>query len=322
MTTKIDRPLGCLAPVPIECVVEDPEGIREVARANGPYFMPARYLISGETAADARNRTPRVVKDAPSYLIGPTRRGDWAFDGKVLVEDSAPLLHHAGFIDAAKELFHCDVVVPEQVYVNLSTPMNGHPFSHVDIPEFVGVNRRNAPGWFLQAMGSSRLFEDARISIATAVAWFHHGERGFFRYWPHGRDAESIRHENMWNTAVVGDNDFMHHLVERVGPRDMGPPEGMSINTELSHDGERWTIVEAGETLMSYDDEYVRLSVSWKAKVYADQQSFEDAQNEVRAISVDEALKRFSDELDESFVDLDDERLQAALTQRWSGYVA
>ena len=102
MTTKIDRPLGCLPPVSIEHVVQDPETVRAVARANGPYFMPARYLISGETAADARNRTPRVVKDAPSYLIGPTWRGDWAFDGKVLVEDSAPLLHHEGFISAAK----------------------------------------------------------------------------------------------------------------------------------------------------------------------------------------------------------------------------
>ena len=126
----------------------------------------------------------------------------------------------------------------------------------------------------------------------------------------------------MWNAAVVGDNDFMHHLVERVGPSEMGPPEGMSINTELSHDGERWNIVEAGETLVSYSDEYVRLSVSWKAKVYADQRSLEEAQNEVGAVSVDEALKRFNDELGESFVSLGDQRLQAALTQRWSGYVA
>ena len=102
----------------------------------------------------------------------------------------------------------------------------------------------------------------------------------------------------------------------------MGPPEGMSINTELSHDGERWNIVEAGETLMSYADEYVRLSVSWKAKVYADQRSFDDAENELSAVSVSEALQRFNDELGESFFGLEDERLQAALTQRWSGYVA
>ena len=301
--------------------MEDPQAIREVARNNGPYFMPARYLIGGETAADARNRTPQVVKDAPSYLIGPTWRGDWAFDGQILVDDSAPLLHHQGFIEAAKEMFNSEIVVPEQVYVNLSSPMDGHPFSHVDIPEFIGVNRNNAPGWFLQAMGSSGLFEDVRISIATAVAWFHHGERGYFRYWPNGRDADSVRHENMWNTAVVGDNDFMHHLVERVGPKGMGPPEGMSINTELDHDGHKWNVIEGGKTLASYGDDHVRLSLSWKAKIYSDQTSLENVLNETGGIGIMEALERFNAALDESFTDLLDERLRAELTQRWSGYV-
>jgi len=321
MTTKVDRPLGCLQPIPITQVVDDPEAIREIARKNGPYFMPARYLISGETAADARNRTPQVVKDAPSYLIGPTWRGDWAFDGQILVDDSAALLHHQGFIGAAKEMFNSEIVVPEQVYVNLSSPMDGHPFSHVDIPEFIGVDRHNAPGWFLQAMGSSRLFEDARISIATAVAWFHHGERGYFRYWPNGRDADSVRHEDMWNTAVVGDNDFMHHLVERVGPKGMEPPEGMSINTEILHDGKKWNVVEAGTILASYGDEHVRLSVSWKAKVFHDQKSLINAQNRTGGLDVMEALDRFNAELNESFTDLSDEKLRAELTQRWSGYV-
>jgi hypothetical protein len=28
-------------------VVADPESIRAMARANGPYFMPARYLVDG-----------------------------------------------------------------------------------------------------------------------------------------------------------------------------------------------------------------------------------------------------------------------------------
>ena len=41
------------------------------------------------TAADARKRTPKIVKDAPAYLIGPTWRGDWAFNGEVLVEEAA-----------------------------------------------------------------------------------------------------------------------------------------------------------------------------------------------------------------------------------------
>ena len=155
VTTNLERPNGCLPPVAIDHVVDEPDLIRDIARNNGPYFMPARYLIGGETAADARKRIPKVVKDAPAYLIGPTWRGDWAFDGEVLVEQAAFLLHHETFMESARTLFKSDIVIPEQVFVNLSTPMKAQPFSHVDIPEFMGVTRRNAPGWFLQAMGSS-----------------------------------------------------------------------------------------------------------------------------------------------------------------------
>ena len=321
MTTTVDRPKGCLPPIQIDHVVDEPDLIREIARKNGPYFMPARYLIGGETAADARKRTPKVVKGAPAYLIGPTWRGDWAFDGEIFVEEATPLLHHKGFTEAAKSMFDCEIIVPEQVFVNLSTPMDGHPFSHVDIPEFKGVNRHNAPGWFLQAMGSSGLFEDVRISIVTAVAWFHHGERGFFRYWPDGRENDSVRHENMWNTAVVGDNDFMHHLVERVGSKIDGPPEGMSINTELNHDGVSWKVLEQGEVLATYGDLDVRLSLSWKAKVYSDKQTYEDATHGIDNINLEEAIGRFNQELGSNFSELNDDELRQELSQRWSGYV-
>jgi hypothetical protein len=321
VTTNVKRPNGCLPPIGIDHVVDEPELIRDIARNNGPYFMPARYLIGGETAADARKRTPKIVKDAPAYLIGPTWRGDWAFDGEVLVEEAAPLLHHQGFIDAAQQMFDAEIVVPEQVYVNLSTPMGAQPFSHVDIPEFIGVNRHNAPGWFLQAMGSSGLFEDVRISIITAVAWFHQGERGFFRYWPEGRENNSVRHENMWNTAVVGDNDFMHHLVERNGPKGAVPPEEMSINTELNHDGVSWNVLEQGEKLASYGDLDVRLSLSWKAKVYSDKKTYEDSTNGIGNIGINEAIGRFNQELGSNFSDLSDDELRQELSQRWSGYV-
>ena len=87
MTTTVERPKGCLPPIQIGHVVDEPDLIREIARNNGPYFMPARYLIGGETAADARKRTPKVVKDAPAYLIGPTWRGDWAFDGLSVIHN-------------------------------------------------------------------------------------------------------------------------------------------------------------------------------------------------------------------------------------------
>ena len=194
------------------------------------------------------------------------------------------------------------------------------PFSSIPI-SVRGVNRHNAPGWFLQAMGSSRLFEDVRISIITVVAWFYEGERGFFRYWPSGRDNASVRHEHMWNTADAGDNDFMHHLVERVGPKGSTPPEGMAINTELSFSDGKWNVVEDGEVLSSFDDKSVRLSLSWKAKVFSDLKSLDDYQTGSGDIPVSEAIDRFNAHLGSSFSDLSDDDLRLQLTERWSEYV-
>lgn len=327
MTIASLRPAdACLAPILIDAVVAEPDAIRAMARSNGPYFMPARYLVRSTAAADAANDADTA--EVPSYLIGPTFRGDWAVGGDSRVPGADDLLHHAGFLDAAREM--CGpgvVVVPEQVYVNLTAPSGGQPFSHVDIPEFAGIDRTNAPGWLLQAMGSSRLFEDARITIVTAVAWFHHGERGFFRYWPTGRHGESIRHEAMWNTAVVGDNDFMHHKVERTGPRDQPAPDGMTIDTHLDHDGTDWIIVEGGEVLARHTDEQIRLSLSWKAKVYDSPERHDEVAAGTAAIGFDDVHARFAAalgaELPAQDVDtLTGDATREALSQRFSGYVA
>lgn len=118
-----------------------------MAAANGPYFMPARYLIDGGSARDAHANT----------------------------------------------------------------------------------------GWFLQAMGSSGLFEDVRITIATAVAWFHVGPRCYFRYWPAGRDGDSVRPSAL--------DRFGAALDERLaadGPEALNDP---GLRDQFSA---RWTSCRAG----------------------------------------------------------------------------
>ena len=329
MPFRPDRPTDCLAPVLLGEVVSDPESIRAMARGNGPYFMPARYLIDGQAADQAGDGVRRERRDVPAHLVGPTWRGDWAVRGRAVVPGAEALLHHEGFRAAAVSMTGGTEIVPEQVFVNLTTPSRSQGFSHTDIPEFVGVDRTNAPGWLLQAMGVSRLFEDVRITIVTAVTWFHRGERGFFRYWPEGRDSESLRHEDVWNTGVVGDNDFMHHQVEGTGPRGAVPPEGLTIDTELRHDGSRWLVVDDDVVLADFDETEVRLSLSWKAKVYRDHVDRQDVEAGVGGIGLDEVLARFAavEDLDVPGgvpVDVDkalvDDGFRTALTGRWHGY--
>ena len=135
--------------------------------------------------------------------------------------------------------------------------------------------------------------------------------RGDFR-------AASIRHQAMWNTAVVGDNTFMHHKVERTGPKDMGPPE-MSIAAFLDRDGDDWLIVEDGRTLARYVDEHVRLSLTWTAKVY-------DEEAGSARITLDEVHARMADAIGDDFAassteELFSEAARKQLVPRWPGFL-
>ncbi len=325
MPLTLNRPPGgCLTPVVIDPVVDDGEAIRELARTNGPYFQPGRYLVESTAAADAAAGR-EIKREVPPGIVGPVWRGDWVVGGEARIAGVDHLIHHRAFLDATTAMTGSTTIDPEQVYVNLTGPIGGQPFSHVDIPEFRGLDRTNAPGWLLQAMGTSGLFEEYRITIVTAVAWFHSGERGYFRYWPTGPANESARHEDMWNTAILGDNDFMHHKVERSGPADAERPPGMTIDTELMHD-DGWKVVEAGEVIATYADDHVRLSLSWKAKVYADDADRERAKAGVDGVTVDEAIARiietFEDEPAATGPDaLHSPAFRDQVSSRYSGYI-
>lgn len=293
---------GCLPPVLVEPLLDEPDRIRELARTNGPFYQPGRYLVDGAAADDAGAGASKAKVEVPKGIVGPVFRGDWSTDGVTHLAGTEDLLSLPGFVDNAKAMCGTDVVVPEQVFVNLTAPSGGQPFSHTDIPVFEGIDRSNAPGWLLIAMGASRLFEAERTTIITAVSWFYHGERGYFRYWPTGRDADSVRHEAMFNTAVVGDNDFMHHKVERTGASGARAPEGMTIDSILDFDGTNWVISDDGTELARYDEAEIRLSLSWKARVFgseAERQSSESAIAEGRGPSIEEVLRRFDAALDE-----------------------
>jgi hypothetical protein len=205
-------------------------------------------------------------------IVAPNFRGDWAYD-EPLLPGAELLLEHPGFIAAAREIFDAAVVVPQQVYANLTWQL---PFpqgpGHTDVPAFRGVDRRSVPTPVLQVMGASGLFEHWRVEIATAVSWWYRGGDGGFEYWPDGPERSSQVHEGeIFNTAIVGDNDFMFHRVRPVGAPSDGLPRGLSLETRLEWlGGDRWQVRD-GEALIGQPrwDE-LRISVSWKANVFRD----------------------------------------------------
>ena len=122
-------------PIVLDQVVDDPDTIRQMARDNGPYWQPGRTIASSKAAVDvADNDGDDDDTDFTNAMVGPTFRGQWAF-GEPQVDGAEALLHHEGFHDAARRMYGWDVIVPEQVYVNLTTPIGRQGFSHTDIPQ-------------------------------------------------------------------------------------------------------------------------------------------------------------------------------------------
>ncbi|HEY5887040.1 MAG TPA: hypothetical protein VIT24_04890, partial [Acidimicrobiales bacterium] len=97
--------------------------------------------------------------------------------------------------------------------------------------------------------------------------------------------------------------------------------------SELTWDDGRWHIVDDGTVLATYDDDQVRLSLSWKAKVYADEDERARADSGADGVDLDEALARLAVDLAASAEpellaghDVDSADLRDQLNRRYSAY--
>ncbi len=302
-------------PIAIDSLLEDPDAVRDLLERHAPYAPVQRYLRS---PAEFRNASGSA---AQHQVIAPNFRGDWAFEGRV-APGAELFLEHGKLADAAARLFGSSLVRPFAVFSNITWQL---PFAqgggHTDVPAFRGVDRRDHPTWLLTTMGHSRLFEEERIRIATAVAWFYEGPDGGFEYWADGPDAPPTVHEGqISNTAIVGDNDFMYHRVRPVGRLDDGFPSGLSLESRLEHaGGDAWRIVDGDRTVATPEFQSLRVSVSWKAYVFRDEEERDRVDAGADALDVDDVWDRFYADLeargipfdrppvpldDEAFIDL------------------
>ena len=280
-------------PIAFDRVLDEPGLVRRLIEANGPYYPVQRYFTN---AAQYRALSG---SGARAMMIAPNFRGDWAYD-RPLIDGIDPLFQHAGFREAAAKLFDAEIVEPFSLYANITWQL---PFDqgggHTDVPEFRGIDRTKYPTTLLSVMGHSRLFEPERISIATAVAWFYEGCDGGFMYWPDGPDAPPRVHEGqIFNTALEADNERMYHRVRPVGERRGGIQTGMTLETRLEHRGdERWAIVDGERTLAETTWSSLRISVSWKARVFANARDLDLYRNHDADLTIEEVFDRFYGDL-------------------------
>jgi hypothetical protein len=252
-------------PVMLRGVLPDADLVRMLVETHAPYWPTQRYFSNTAEFAAVSGEDDVVEMPVVSLF-----RGDWAYD-EPLVDGVEPLFHHDAFIAAAREVFGGEVVRPQSLYVNLTYQL---PFAqgrgHTDVPAFRGFDRSRYPIVFLSIMGHSGLFEDVRVPIATAVSWFYRGQDGGFEYWPDGPDAPSHVHEgDIHNTAIVADNEVLWHRARGVGRLEDGMVQGLTRDGSLDRDGDDWVIRDGDQVLARLPFEALRISVSWKAYVFA-----------------------------------------------------
>jgi hypothetical protein len=266
--------------VRIEPAYDDPDAVLAAVRGAGPYWPIARYAASAEELAATGGAS------ATAGYVPPWFRSDVALDGVALVDGAETVLHNPRFIDGARAVFGAATVVrPTTVYVNVMLPSVVPFIPHLDVPAFRGFTRRDHPVWLLKAMLESTLFEPWRVRLATAVSWFYDGPGGAFHYWPDGPDGpSSVVEPPFRNVAVVADNEQTYHGVAPVGGGDLPFVEGLTHDSTLVRVDDGWEMRDQGRTVGDGSDAEVRITLSWKGEVFADEPE------RVRAESGDGAL--------------------------------
>jgi hypothetical protein len=294
MKVPLPRP-----PLRVAPAVDDPSSVLRLVEERAPYWPVQRYFGNGAEYAALSGARPSAAMP-----VAPVFRGNWAVGG-VPEPGIEPLLGHPRFVDAARRLFDAELVRPQQVYVNLTWQL---PFpqgaGHTDIPAFRGIDRSRYPVTWLTLMGLSGLFEDVRLKIATAVAWFYRGRDGGFEYWPDGPDAPPVLHEgDIDNTALVGDNDFMWHRVRPTGRPADGMPR-LGLASELVREDEGWAIRDGERRIARFGPESLRISLSWKALVFESDADRRRHDEHTDDIDLAEVLRRFEVDLAERGVEI------------------
>ncbi|MDH5673176.1 MAG: hypothetical protein OEZ06_13555 [Myxococcales bacterium] len=275
------RPEVMLAkPVFLESAFKEPERVLTLVRDSAPYRLAAAVHRSRESGTDV-----------------PWFRVFWAYGEKLADPRADFIFNNPRFIQAARESFGAEVVIPSSLMNNLNTPMAGG-VPHLDLPHFRGAER--FPFDLLVAMGYSGLFHPWAIPIASALSWFYRGPGGDFDYWPDGPDEPRFTlSAPLWNQAVVADNEYMFHRVGGVGrDSDHVAPGAISRAAKLHHEDGAWSLVD-GDSRQSFSEEAVRLSVLWKAYAFKDGAALRVFRDRSDDLTLPQALSILSADLDQ-----------------------
>jgi len=200
------------------------------------------------------------------------------------------------FIAAAQHVTGRRLVRPAIVYLNILVP--GQELAlHTDVPEFRGANRTREPEWLLVAMHHSGLFERWRRHIATGVSWYHDCQGGEFVYYADGPRQPPRRLRVRRNTAILLDTDSVFHGIDPVALRDTALPPiepGVRLHRD---DAAHWSIRRDEQARATYKWDDLRLSISWKAWCFANEDEARINDEHADDLTLDRILETFVGDL-------------------------
>src|SRR5436305_607061 len=217
-------------------------------------------------------------KDADRGLMAARTnyfRETYAYGEEVEAPGIESFMNHSALLDAARRLHGRGVIEPAIGYANIMVP-GQELATHTDVPEFRGANRKITPEWLLVVMHHSGLFERWRMPIATGISYFGGGKGGELAYYPDGAAGDAATYTPRHNTGVVLDTDSVFHGVDRVigDERELAR---IRPGMHLFYEGDgRWTVRDGDQAtngdgvVGSYDEDEIRLSISWKAYCFTD----------------------------------------------------
>jgi hypothetical protein len=293
-------------PILLDDLIDDLGAVVDLLERNAPYTPLGGWFWPDHDGAEATS---------PMWFQKDWVHADFAVEGADL------FLWHERVIEAAREFYDAEVVVPHTLYVNLMAAIAESGPAHTDNPVFRGRNRTNTPMLLLRSMLWSGLFDRWAIVQATSIWWMNDVEGGGLSYWPEGPEVPPTRHASaMANTALVGDNHGMFHQVEPVGPfgagtRLVSPAAELAPAKDGSGD---WVVIDRGEESYRASLDRFRASVLWKADIYPNED--ERRRVEQDTLSLEDVARIFDEDLDERGADfrfdlrrLDDPALAGAL---------
>jgi hypothetical protein len=269
------------------------EGLNEGIGEGLPQRFDAAYNFINTGGRFGKHEDLELLVARTNYF-----RETYSYGDDVQAPGVEVMRDHPALAEAARKLYGRDLIVPAIVYANVLVP--GQELAvHTDVPEFRGVSRKNTSQWLLVVMHHSGLFEQWRMPIATAVAWFQHAEGGEFAFYPRGAQGGPSTVPAAFNTALVTDTDSVFHGVDRVRQSTGDMPllkPGMRMVSDGPGTG-RWRVVDDDGELAAWNFDEIRLSVSWKAYCFADQAEREAWEQGRDDLGVDFILDRLLDDL-------------------------